>query len=438
MRCILFNNIDDYFDCNTRNTGSSFTINLNNNTIFTIDNSNKAQRQFYGIKNINNSIKLHFIQFIHSHSEVCYGYWLNTCDSATPTDYGFRYNKNTEKFEPYEIIENTSKEDGMHDEYYYVKKYYGYLDYMVNYVGNNNSENSSAWGKDTYLLNHITWKNLCFILKKYQNISTFTCVPKWLYCDSYMCSIEEYKRLESKIDLRQTSAHNKATKGLKNDVNNKVYPGTVDYTLINFKSKDAIRNKMEMCDYLDKSYYLKKLMNVDNNNNLLGEFQICFIHVIMLGNYASSLQWHNIIELIMKSKDVFDGNLNYITMFLEIFMVQLKSLPQEYKENLINIQCLKKCFIENEYINETIIGNTTGSNKIARFESLINFLRNYISDILQEEETDEYSDTTEKLICNNNNNNEEYDVIQIWNVDSDDSDDEYKPTVVSGVYHQSV
>ncbi|QLG74828.1 hypothetical protein HG535_0H01550 [Zygotorulaspora mrakii] len=200
------------------------------------------------------------------------------------------------------------------------------------------------------------------------------------YMDSSMTSLEEIKWLRTKLNQQPS--------------NDEPF---FNYTVIKFKSSDAIRDDHKMEDFLDKSYYLNnKIIKRDYQghlNRLFGELQFSFLSVLLFGNYGSSLQWHNLIELICFSSEV---DANTIKRIDQCVSLQLKRLSDEHSI-LLNEDMWKRCFASSFHCND-----------LPRIKEAIEpfFLE----------------------IADKSNDGD----------DHDDEDDEYKPTVAGGVYYQRV
>lgn len=207
------------------------------------------------------------------------------------------------------------------------------------------------------------------------------------YVDSSMTTREESRvlsdRLKERYDQRSTPHFN--------------------YTDIRFKSRDAIRDSHKMQDYTDKSYYLNHVIVArdckGHINRLLGELQFAFCNALLFGNYGSSLQWHNIIELVTFSTQI---SPTFIQKFDTILALQLETLPQEYCDTLVNQELWSRCL--------------TVSHMSEKLPRTARAFENKFSSISGDE--DPMFDASANLP----------------NIDSEDENDE-APTVAGGVYY---
>lgn len=117
----------------------------------------------------------------------------------------------------------------------------------------------------------------------------------------------------------------------------------LQYTPIRFKSREAIRPGHERNDFTDKSYYSTFLLQNKwkSKSRFIGELQLCFLHVALLGNYGSSLQWHSMLSLAIES--VSNPPIP-IAELDDILAKQLHCIPDVYMEALANILEWRKWF----------------------------------------------------------------------------------------------
>lgn len=128
------------------------------------------------------------------------------------------------------------------------------------------------------------------------------------------------KTLASHDSLGAVPYHSSSSDGNSNEEKNQ--ERTLNFTMIKFKSKEAIRIGHEMNDFQDKSFYLNEIIlkkYYDSSiDNLFGELQFAFLNTILFCNYASSLQWHNILELICFSKQVEQEKIDELDHILQV------------------------------------------------------------------------------------------------------------------------
>lgn len=312
----------------------------------------KAGNPFCGVKNIPDGI--HVIHFSSSDEEtecVRYGYWFEETKG--------RYLQFDQTSGAYSMLKESddTKYDTMIEMHSHL---------MVSYPK----------------IEDTNWSELTSCIT-YEQIQTFTSneIP---YVDSSMTTQEESRVLDGKLknrDNQQSAPH-------------------FDYTNIQFKSHDAIRDTHRMEDYMDKSHYLNHVIVARSYkghiNRLLGELQFAFCNALLFGNYGSSLQWHSIVELVTFSTQV---STNLIKRLDSILALQLETLPDEYCATLINQEMWLRCLTVSHM-----------SSKLPRTKRVYDNKFNSTS-------SDEDSESDHHLP----------------NIDSDEDEDE--PTVVSGVYY---
>lgn len=354
----------------------------------------KQSQPFKGIVNIPhiNNDSVHVIHFQHGlasendNNGLRYGYWFSE------GNYYIKYNETEELYEIFREFDNNK----------YNLKMQEYLNRnMVSEYPRIEEDNN--WG---IISDDISWTLVNKIVKNGDN-DTMNEQNRIKYIDSSMTSLEENKVLQR--TLNRGSNESKS--------NNLVHENIFCYTTIKFKSNDAIRSTHRMEDYNDKSYYLntviiQKYMN-GKISQLIGELQFSFINSIIFGNYGSSLQWHNIIELLFQSSDV---SVKIINKIDEIVSTQLTILPDEYKDILIN-----------EQLWETLLRGSFQGENVPRIRQkltelhIVEHINTKVIDDDQEEEHGEYRDDEDE-------SNNYY-----HNINS--SDDEDGPTVVGGIYY---
>lgn len=319
----------------------------------------KAGSPFKGIKNIPDGI--HVIHFGTTSQEendsIRYGYWFEY-----PGDYRIHYDDKSETFKLIREMDH-EKYDRMVERHH---------PFMVNYP---KIEEDALWVE---LTKYITWDQIK---------GTINAEPA--YVDSSMTSFEESQL------LRETLQKGHHDGGHADD--DKFF----QYTKIKFKSRDAIRDHCKMEDFMDKSYYLNKVIIgrdfKGHIGRLIGELQFSFLNAMIYGNYGSSLQWHNIIELICLSSSVDSATIKSLD---HILTLQLKNFPQEYVDVLLNENMWHKCLTDSYQSN-----NLPHTKRILE-ERIPSFFTS--DDGIEEDHDDD---------------------------DDDDEDDEYKPTIAGGVYY---
>lgn len=85
-------------------------------------------------------------------------------------------------------------------------------------------------------------------------------------------------------------------------------------------------------DSMDKSWYLNSLLQSSNEDLFLGEFQICFINLMLLNNYNSAQQWTNMIKIVTGSFELTIERPKLYIRFFRILSTMLKNLTKELVE----------------------------------------------------------------------------------------------------------
>ncbi|EDO19563.1 hypothetical protein Kpol_1018p96 [Vanderwaltozyma polyspora DSM 70294] len=335
--------------------------------------------QFYGIKNIPKGIHLIYFQQEKSNT-FRYGYWFNS-ESINPTEsLLLQYDSKDEIFE---IIENFD-----------VNEQLKFQHLMVNYPSV-----SDVTEIDWFVLSeYLNWDQII----KYFNKSTSSS-SRLLYVDSTLNTNEEKKLL---------------TERLKLDLGKSSDDDYLNYTPIEFKSNIAIRPSHEMEDFLDKSYYLNKIIlpSYYNNNiyRLFCELQFSFLNSMIFANYGSNMQWHSLIELLLNSSETSDKDI-ILKKLDKMLSEQISSLPMEYIDYTINGETWDK------FLNKSLNGEKLTSTKSSLLQRLPELT----------------------AICELGDEIEELESIEgpppvfYPNIDSEDETDQWEPTVISGVYHNT-
>ncbi|KAL3229285.1 A1 cistron-splicing factor AAR2 [Nakaseomyces bracarensis] len=335
----------------------------------------KAGQPFGGIHSINSGSKdVDIIHFQHGEG-VRYGYWLNPGQL-----YYCTYNTETEQ---YELFEDTDEE--RYDARFHELQKRGLL---VQYP---RIDENNIWDE---LTNYVKW----------DTISRIYDVPKgthFAHMDSSMSTVEESERLRTHID---------GTTENENPLN---------YTLVNFKSNEALRPEHRMHDFYDKSYYLYEVVlqrasMLGSLNNYLSELQVSFLNCIMFANYGSSMQWHNLVELLLSS-DRFDR----FEELDELLTTEFQNFPQDYVDMLVNTECWTRMM-------------STHQSHLPKLSTLFKthptFKQLFPKDVVenrarQESEGDSDSDVDPY----------QSDTTIEMNATSEDEDE---PTLASGIFHQ--
>lgn len=273
----------------------------------------KQGQPFQGIKNIPRDPSLHVVHFQHSEEGSRYGYWFQ----STASDFiQFQYDRTQELFVPKGVHEDSDRRDACY-------KFESVSALMVPYPS---LDEEDAWQE---LTNRVRWVDAQY---------SAGCSGEFVYVDSVMTTEEEKTNLTKVLAQRPGPAPAAAP----------VAPEpTLNYTPIAFKSRTAIRATHHMQDYLDKSYYLRQVVLAQHHRgsmySLLGELQWSYLNAMLFGSYGSSLQWHNIIELICSSSDVTETEIAELDRVLER---QLRTVPEIYADSLLNEHVWLRCLTD--------------------------------------------------------------------------------------------
>ncbi|CCE63179.1 hypothetical protein TPHA_0E00840 [Tetrapisispora phaffii CBS 4417] len=350
----------------------------------------KKNQEFFGIQNIPcDSVHLIHFQEHNKKESIRYGYWFN-CNVGVNGDVGYYLKYNGEK-EIFDVF----KETNLNVYYENINKY---RNLMVNYPQVEDIESSDNWTLQT---KYISWDQVVSVHESGDNDQ-----QSFVYVDTSMTSREEIFFLQKKLNIDENNAMNE--KHFK-------------YTILNFKSKDALRAEYRMTDFLDKSNYLnaKLLPNFFNNDikRLLGELQISFLNCITFGNYGSSLQWHNIIELLTQSS-VVPGEENTVKDLDEILSKQLRMMPNEYYDILLNMKLWRKTI--DKSIQKHVLVKTRKQ-----------------LEIISQDLKGDHDDSDDAVYNHTTAYTDELDSGEYYypSIGSDEESDNEGPTVVAGIYH---
>ncbi|CAI4245075.1 ADM_collapsed_G0001230.mRNA.1.CDS.1 [Saccharomyces cerevisiae] len=329
----------------------------------------KENKPFHGIKDIPIG-HVHVIHFQHAdNSSMRYGYWFD-CRMG---NFYIQYDPKDGLYKMMEERDGAKFENIVHN--------FKERQMMVSYP---KIDEDDTWYN---LTEFVQMDKIRKIVRKDEN--------QFSYVDSSMTTVQENELLKSSLQKA----------GSKMEAKNEDDPAhSLNYTVINFKSREAIRPGHEMEDFLDKSYYLNTVMLqgiFKNSSNYFGELQFAFLNAMFFGNYGSSLQWHAMIELICSSATVPKHMLDKLD---EILYYQIKTLPEQYSDILLNERvwniCLYSSFQKNSLHN---------TEKI---------MENKYPELLGKDNEDDAL------------------IYGISDEERDDEDDEHNPTIVGGLYYQ--
>ncbi|CDO95024.1 unnamed protein product [Kluyveromyces dobzhanskii CBS 2104] len=273
-----------------------------------------ASKPFHGFKYLPkyNGNTIHILHFQSDETGIRYGYWINSEHHRYAV---FQYDPVRELMVPQPDVSN--------EEATYRFEQCQHL--MIEYPEN---EDSEQWKQ---LVEFIRWKEVRVWCESEYNHESY------VYVDSSMTSTEEANILQKRIGDTQQSMILAPTTEC-----------TLGYTPIRFKHPDSMRPEFKMHDFLDKSWYLTHVIltryHYSNMTSLFGELQFSYLNSIIFANYGSSLQWHNIIELICFSDCLAEQKYGQVMGKLDsLLCVQMNRLPEEYEDFLINTQLMQSC-----------------------------------------------------------------------------------------------
>lgn len=276
-----------------------------------------ASKPFHGFKHVPryNSSNIHIVHFQHDESGIRYGYWINT---ESIKFCSFSYDSQREIM----VFQNGSEPQM---EYRFEQCQHLMLEYPEN-------EDSDQWRQ---LVSRIKWKEVCHWVRQEQDDPNFLA-----FVDSTMTTAEESNLLQQRAsNAQQSTILAPATES------------TLQYTPIRFKHPESMRPDHKMEDFLDKSYYLTCVIlpkyHYSSVHSLMGELQFCYLNSVLFANYGSSMQWHNIIELVCFSQALCEGKYRVIMQELDdMLCMQTSRIPEEYMEFLINEALMARCQAE--------------------------------------------------------------------------------------------
>ncbi|SCU80448.1 LAMI_0B02432g1_1 [Lachancea mirantina] len=273
-----------------------------------------AEKAFHGIKNVPSEPELHVIHFQSSENGVRYGYWFQ---SKSSDFVELNYDAGQEIYVPRTLNKDEERRDA--------ENKFGALQAFMMPFPQIDEENS--WHE---LTKYIKWRDVQY---------GAGCSGEFAYVDSSITTSEENLKLFKTLRRRVDTS--------KADIVAPVSEAVLNYTPVVFKSLEALRPDHKMEDFFDKSWYLSNIILPKYHNSsmysLLGEFQWAFLNAIFFGNYGSSLQWHNIIELICFSSK---ANVQLVQTFDETLSRQLRVFPEVYFDVLISGSVWRKCLLE--------------------------------------------------------------------------------------------
>lgn len=268
---------------------------------------------FNGIINIPNGI--HIIHF--QNGGIRYGYWFHHDEIGY--NYYLQYDAKTEIFEM-KVEEDVVKYESILHEYEQRKT-------LAEYP---KLQEDEQW---VPLSSYIDWDQIVKCVDDNNNNNNSNFNKYCIYVDSSMTTREENDLLN---------------KTLRNTVATK--ERCLNYTPIKFKSRDAIREGYEMEDYMDKSYYFNDIIvkqyYYDDMKFYYSELQFSYMNSVIFGNYGSSLQWHSMIEVLCFTKRIRDDYKDMMSIVDDILCQQLRLLPEEYTDLLLNEDMWRRCLFD--------------------------------------------------------------------------------------------
>ena len=408
-------------------------ISLNNSITFNVNSKGKVQ----GIINFPIN-KFNLLTIRNSDDENAkfgnYGYIFNSIKYAKLV-----YNKNMEIYSIEELIELP-------------KIYFRYTQTMFQMLDYNND------------LQHSQLKEWAFLTSPLNNLdlSTFKKViatkspQNAIYVDTHMISYQDQELLKTE----------NFTKHIYNN-NSEVI--SLNFTNINFKSKEAIRKGYEMEDFMDSANYLRTIITNKKTFNLLNEIALSFILGFSMANYSCFMQWHRLLELIFKCNDkveiieylqkcnaIDETNLNYkknyLAQFYDLIFKQWNLLDWEYKVYFINVS---KWVFFLEKIEFSAINMEIDDEEEER-DLMIFKIKKQLESLQREDEEDPFKDenkkaTVEEILSEKEEGEENFnkeDGLNIYDTNNEDnesyvelygsSEDEFEPAVVSNITYKKL
>ena len=376
----------------------------------------KENQPFYGIINIphtpNETVHVIHFQAINGSGNsntdlgntvdrdvdsVRYGYWF------TRGDFYITYDTDEELYIMHEELDTIKYEENL--------KAYSARNLLISYLA------IPEFATSQQLLKYVSWSQVKDILPV-EDSSTVETLRSFRYIDSSMTTKEEYELLSKTIGDRAAGNSAGVTESGGSSVEK-----TLNYTVIKFKSRAAIRDDHRMEDFLDKSYYfndviLKRHFNM-RIDGLLGELQFAFLNTILFANYGSSLQWHSIIELICRSSKV---DPTYVEELDLLLSQDIDAFPTEYVDSLLNLSLWSSILDESFQGDSLVLTRKALSTKVPE---LVQDDPNRTSIVDEDEDEDGI----------NSGAIGPYSGKLYPQIDSD-SADEYKPTVAGGTYYE--
>lgn len=357
----------------------------------------RSNQGFYGIKNIPVDPSIHVIHFQHSDNGIRYGYWF---ESDISEYLQFKYSAQEEIFVP------SVPSDDQEANSYYNK--FQELNYLM--LGYPSIDEGDTWYT---LTRYLKWKELVHISENKK------CNRQLIYVDSSMTTREENTLLNKVLKARNKDTEQEI-----------IIPSAepiLNYTPIVFKSVAAMRSDHKTEDYLDKSWYLKNVIlqqyHYNSMRSLFGELQFALLNAVFFGNYGSSLQWHNILELICLSSQV---ETKLIRELDTIVSNQLKIIPEPYAEILLNEQMWAKCLL-----------NSFHGDKLVKTSKQIEGLLPHV--IPERHDSSDIEEREESLLpeeahgfSNSGGYQQEEEEAE---EEEQEVEDEYKPVIVSSVQY---
>lgn len=102
----------------------------------------------------------------------------------------------------------------------------------------------------------------------------------------------------------------------------------LSYTIVLFKETEGNSDEQKTKNALDRSWQLHQLYS--SKRLLLSELQMSFVYFCVLGNLCSCTQWTTLLRLVLLSEAFLHENTEVANYFLELFLAQLKKIPEEY------------------------------------------------------------------------------------------------------------
>ncbi|ODV71113.1 U5 snRNP complex subunit AAR2 CYBJADRAFT_51757 [Cyberlindnera jadinii NRRL Y-1542] len=264
---------------------------------FNFFNSNSILR---GIKLIGQG--LHVVHWAQDSSSIRSGYYFNAQEGDVLVMYWDTANETM-------LIGDEVGEVNIKRHMESLSQYYPY---MVGYPNG-----VSQWLRQ---VRHLKWNQVEYILPHGR-------------IDSVVTSTDENNLL-----LKTLQSYSK-NKNISNDpiVNSIIDQSDVElkFTLIDLSSQIRPNSSPEQKtkDSLDSSWFVRTLLVTGFNNNedsLMGEFELAYVNMVIFANYSCSVQWLKIMKVMLNCKELVSERVSLFDKFVSQLYAMFEQFPEEY------------------------------------------------------------------------------------------------------------